>query len=71
MNIKCVNTVLGQNNPCVNFMATGTRISPTLYQIFHKNERGVLEANQAQFYALYCLKPITKTIYFLFDETDQ
>ena len=60
---KYVNRVLGQNTPCVNFMATGTRISPHLCQKFHKNRECALDANQEQFYTSYCLTPLTNIIF--------
>jgi hypothetical protein len=62
--------VLGQNTFRVNFIAMGTKVSPNLYQIYHKNEEGALEANQAQFYISYCLT-VNKNIFFPFDKIDQ
>jgi hypothetical protein len=53
--MKYIATVLGQNTPCVNFLAAGTRVSPNLYKIFHQNEESALEATQAQFYTSYLL----------------
>jgi hypothetical protein len=53
--MKYITTVLGQNTPCVNFLATGTRVSPNLYKIFYQNKESALEATQAQFYTSYFL----------------